>query len=106
MTTETPPVRDTTTPTNHCETCLYWRNNDTEHFVDLRLRDPVTFEIVPDQYDLGKCTSPKMREYERPEEDGAATVDGSEYFSTLITGPKFGCVNHSRVCAPLALPTP
>lgn len=41
-----------------------------------------------------RCRHPKLLFYQRPEINGAAVMDGSEYKAELVTGEEFGCVNH------------
>jgi hypothetical protein len=87
---------------NTCKTCRFWvpgeereKERNASH-PSFSLRDPVTYErIDPQPFEVRYCASPKLRDYERPEIDGAATVDGSEYFSALATGPDFGCIHHT-----------
>lgn len=78
-----------------CATCRWWSNaadSSMDPASELAVRDPITYELVdPQPFELRVCTSPKVRFYERPERDGAAVVDGSEYFARLVTGPEFGC---------------
>lgn len=67
------------------------RNSYEESY--LAVHDPVTYEAVePQPFELRSCTSPKIRFYERPEQDGAAVLDGSTYMALLITAENFGCV--------------
>jgi hypothetical protein len=82
-----------------CANCRYWSSTDHRKLYpdiapleNLEVRDQVTCERVePQPFELRACLSPKVRFYERPEVDGAAVVDGSEYMGYLITGPEFGC---------------
>lgn len=87
-----------------CATCIFWQSEESDKawhaqtaLAELDIRDAVTHEAIdPQPFDLRYCASPKMRRYERPEVDGASTVDGSEYWSALVTGPQFGCIHHTR----------
>lgn len=81
---------------NTCETCVFWRRDEKEHrAAALDITDEHHEPVVPQPFDVRTCTSPKLRMYERPEIDGAATLDGSQYWSALYTGPQFGCVHHA-----------
>lgn len=87
-------------PPRVCQTCEHWAPYlKPEYLVDeLMLRDPETLDVLhPQPYLLGRCSSPKIRELERPEEDGAAVLDGSMYTAKLITAPQFGCIHHRRL---------
>lgn len=82
-----------------CATCAFWRAN-VDHHDDLSVMDPETLEpLDPQPFEVRRCVSPKLRRYERPEIDGAATMDGSHYWSALMTGPQFGCIHHSTEAA-------
>lgn len=85
-----------------CATCRFWRieggrPNDIASAVadELAVRDPVTHELIePQPFEVRPCRAPLVRFYERPARNGAAIVDGSEYFAALVTGPDFGCIAH------------
>lgn len=84
---------------NKCKNCKHWdvfRDEegieDTHHYSGLLYdRDADLEQILPAVRKV--CNSPKTVFYERPDLDGAAVVDGSEYSASLITGPDYGCVN-------------
>lgn len=90
------------TPT--CRTCAFWQidpdHNDAWRLDSLAVRDDDLEPVDPQPFEIRRCHSPKLREYERPEQDGAATLDGSEYYSALFTGPDFGCIHHHTVTPP------
>lgn len=79
-----------------CKTCRWWGAHDGEdgwRVGQLRVRDPVTYEVVdPQPFEVRLCGSPAIRFYERPAIDGAALLDGSEYMALFVTGEDFGCV--------------
>lgn len=52
-------------------------------------------DVVTPPYPVGSCESPQVPFYTFPAEDGATTLDGSEYTGMLVTGHKFGCVQHA-----------
>jgi hypothetical protein len=87
--------------TGRCGTCRWWQTGSKDYHRDetqLEVRDAVTFERVePQPFELRQCKHPKLRFYERPEIDGAALLDGSEFFATLVAGPHWGCVNHEQL---------
>jgi hypothetical protein len=57
--------------------------------------DPVTWlPVEPQPFEVRVCQNPRLRFYERPEQSGAAVIDGSEYYGALVSGPDFGCVMH------------
>jgi hypothetical protein len=75
-----------------------WCGEDPSRFAyartyDVEPRDPLTYEPVPATFPVRFCHSPKLREIERPEQDGMAVLDGSGYAAALATGPAFGCVH-------------
>lgn len=76
-----------------CKSCRWWQEQGKHDYGkgpgDLALRDPVTHErIEPQPFEV--------RFFERPEQDGAALMDGSEYYAVLVTGPDFGCVHFAK----------
>lgn len=82
-----------------CKSCRWWREQEGlgKGPGDLALRNPVTYELIePQPFELRECHSPKVRFFERPEQDGAALLDGSEYYAVLVTGPDFGCVHFAQ----------
>lgn len=55
--------------------------------------DPDTYESMG-LFEVRYCRQPKLMIFGRPQEtDGAAVIDGSEYYADFVTGPDFGCVN-------------
>lgn len=91
---------------HRCWSCQFWKSDEqapkkdhegyTPGLYNLAVTDPETYEtVVPQPFEIRYCRSPKLRMYERPEADGAATMDGSNYASCLVTGPDFGCIHHT-----------
>lgn len=87
-----------------CGACAFWKRgeegdswDDKVNIAELAVRDSVTHEKVdPQPFELRYCRSPKLRRYERPEIDGATSVDGSEWWSALVTGPHYGCIHFTE----------
>jgi hypothetical protein len=83
-----------------CADCSHWKKagRDDDHArTDMAdLRDPITYEIIAPAM---LCKHPALRFAERPEDGGAAVVDGSDFIARLMTGPQFGCVRHSAIDA-------
>lgn len=90
---------------NTCKTCLHWViPQDSEDSYRCREiaspRDPVTYKQEKTEeaiaakwgYNVRVCKHPKLEFCQRPEQDGFALVDGSEYYAALVTGEDFGCV--------------
>jgi hypothetical protein len=82
--------------TARCATCVHWRDSQKHHRGprDLAVLGPDYRPVTPQPFELHECLSPKVRFYERPEVDGVALMDGSEFFATMVTGPDFGCIHH------------
>lgn len=78
-----------------CRNCTYWTPPKGEwEWSDIRLdRDANLNPINAHIPHANECKSPKAVFYSRPDKDGCALVDGSEYKAALLTGPEFGCVN-------------
>jgi len=78
-----------------CESCKSWivpDENDYRSRDIWRPTDPDTYEPMEMPWDVRRCASKKFVYFERPvERNGAALVDGSDYFAGLFTGPDFGC---------------
>ena len=92
---------------NLCKTCVFWKFSAEDEYEPgdqvARPRHPVTFEPQSEEqtntdhgYVVRYCKHPKILFYERPEIDGAAVVDGSEYHAALLTAEAFGCVLHEE----------
>lgn len=80
-----------------CETCVFWQIKPNQEYQASRLAvlNEDYEPVEPQPFEVRRCHSPKLRDYERPERDGAATMDGSQYFSALFTGPDYGCIHHT-----------
>jgi hypothetical protein len=67
--------------------------------------EPLDREKVEDEkesaevfgYRVRECKNPKIVFYQRPEHDGAAVCDGSEFAAELLTAEDFGCVLHRQL---------
>lgn len=91
-----------------CKSCKHWTiKSDVSRIVFPP--HPVTFKHPADEaqvvqtygYRVRYCLHPKILFYQRPERDGAAVVDGSQYHAALLTAEDFGCVLHEHTDAPL-----
>jgi hypothetical protein len=84
-----------------CKTCKHWvSDGDSDFRADMRASqvcqpvDPDTYEPMALGYEVRKCESPLLRWFETPGPGEASLVDGSDYYAALLTGERFGCVNH------------
>lgn len=86
-----------------CATCRHWVEQDDRYEVVRLGRNPESgwamCETEEDStkvfgYRVRHCTNPKIVFYQRPDENGAAVVDGSQYQAALLTAERFGCVLH------------
>lgn len=88
----------------HCLTCKYWQNSKSavRYGSITNPPDPATYVECKTEEETKKkwgflvrcCEHPKVVFYERPEINGAAVVDGSNFSATLLTAEGFGCVLH------------
>lgn len=84
-----------------CKTCQHWQLPDPPgHGLISEIiqpTDPDTMEPMAVTFEVGLCNSPHLMFCERPlKSHGATLVDGSQFFSKLLTGEDFGCVNHTH----------
>jgi hypothetical protein len=86
-----------------CLTCKWWQlDEDSRYSRVIFPPDPATYEQEEDEeknatkwgHRVRQCKHPKVLFYQRPERDGAAVCDGSEYRAELLTAENFGCVLH------------
>lgn len=91
-----------------CKDCKHWKKGEDYDEGDKVARPyhPVTFDPQTEEktvetygYAVRYCEHPKILFYERPEIDGAAVVDGSDYFAALLTAESFGCILHEEATA-------
>ena len=84
-----------------CKNCKFWsKEKQHERYDKIMIPfDPVTYDDLTEEetinlfgYLAGYCVNDKIVFFQRPEINGAAVCDGSEYKACLITGEKFGCV--------------
>lgn len=89
---------------NTCKTCNYWvQHEDRYHSICFPRKPGSAWEQCDDEAEVVAifghrvrvCEHPKVLFYQRPERDGAAVCDGSEYAAELLTAEDFGCVLHS-----------
>jgi len=89
-----------------CNSCKFWSLKEDSRYNEVIFPyDPVTYKQEEDEEKnaikwgakLRYCVNPKILFYQRPEKDGAAICDGSQYYGCLITGEEFGCVLHRVV---------
>lgn len=85
-----------------CKTCKHWqlgKEPDSDRIISPE--DPDTFEPMKDlPFEVRKCENPRVLFCERPvERQGAAVMDGSNYFACLYGAEDFGCVLHERKAA-------
>lgn len=85
-----------------CMDCLHWQKDENRYN---RAIDPEYNPVTGDEWaseeekrqffpdTVRYCKHPKVLFYQRPESNGAAVFDGSEYVAYLATGEDFGCVN-------------
>ena len=87
---------------NNCKNCQYWQTDETRYndaidpdYNPATLSDWASNEEKQQffPYEVRYCKHPKVLFYQRPESNGAAVFDGSEYSAYLTTGPDYGCVN-------------
>jgi hypothetical protein len=88
---------------NNCKTCKHWQLKENRYNDIVFPYDPETHEKLSDDetvirfgYRVRYCTHPKVLFYERPDINGAAVCDGSEYMAELLTAEEFGCVLHEE----------
>lgn len=88
---------------DHCETCRHWLiTEDDRYSTVLFPHHPGSFRPMKTEAEVvavfghlvRRCRHPKVLFYQRPDRDGAAVFDGSEYAADLLTGERFGCVLH------------
>lgn len=74
-----------------CATCVFWQLDEDDRVYDhiFAPYDPMTYDPIPQEYEVRYCK--RAKSLERPERNGSAVVDGSEYFAALVTGPDFSC---------------
>lgn len=89
-----------------CKTCKHWLiPEEDEGYGDMLIspRDPVTYEQEENEeaiaakwgYNVRFCKHPKLETRQRPDQNGFAVIDASDYYAGLLTGEDFGCVLHS-----------
>lgn len=84
-----------------CKTCKHWKlPPDDEKFWRVKdicnPVDPDTFEPMKLDFEVKMCISDKIVWFERqPESTGVSLMDGSDWFSQMLTGEDFGCVNYA-----------
>ena len=76
---------------NTCKDCRHWQADDYD-----RVAKPIDYETGEEMevpFEVRRCKSTELMEFERPQHSNQAAVcDGSDYRAVLITGPDFGCV--------------
>jgi len=89
---------------NRCNTCKYWverKDNNSFRGEDIiSPRDPETWDQEEGEeaiaakwgHNVRFCGHPKLEFSQRPESDGMAVIDGSEFWAALLTGEDFGCI--------------
>lgn len=88
-----------------CKTCKHWQQDKRRDCTICFPYHPGTLDQLEDEdavvalfgHRVRECKHPKVLFYQRPEIDGAAVVDGSEYAASLLTAEQFGCVLHEAV---------
>lgn len=88
----------------NCKTCKHWKLTKVYGCCEdlISPPDPVTYIRCKNEEEIKQkwgtvvrcCEHPKIVFCQRPSIDGAAVVDGSEFFAKLITAENFGCVLH------------
>lgn len=86
-----------------CKTCKHWLIAKEDRADDLiSPYDPVTYKREETEeaiaakwgHNVRYCKHPKLQFYQRPDKDGLAVIDGSDYYAALLTGEDFGCILH------------
>lgn len=88
----------------YCKTCKHWVLGEDDKYNSIIFPynpadDYMQCETEEEAAELfghkvRRCRNPKLLFYQRPEINGAAVMDGSEYKAELITGEEFSCINH------------
>lgn len=85
-----------------CSGCVFWQHDENRYNNAIAPEyNPATGDDWASEeerltwfpYEVRYCKHPKVLFYQRPDVDGAAVFDGSDYLAYLATGPDFGCVN-------------
>ena len=87
----------------HCKECKHWeiKEDVVWNYAELtRGRDIDDYDILTEEeskkmfgYNVRFCESPKLKFWERPAENEATVIDGSQYQARLLTAENYGCVN-------------
>lgn len=92
-----------------CSSCVHWQEDENRYNNAISPDyNPVTLDEWSSEeerlawfpYEVRYCKHPKVLFYQRPEKDGAAVFDGSDYMAYLATGPNYGCVNGESESSP------
>lgn len=82
---------------SRCKTCAHWTVDPDRLNWITNPEDPDTFEPMELEFEVRRCTHPRLLFCERPlGSDGFAVADGSVYFAALLTAEDFGCVLHEE----------
>ena len=85
-----------------CDSCQWWLEQKNTYNDVINSWHPGTYKRIETEeeqinvygYRVRYCKNPKIVFYQRPDEDGATVMDGSEYKAELLTAEKFGCKLH------------
>lgn len=95
---------------NNCKDCHHWQKDENRYN---RAIDPEYNPVTGDEWASDEekrqffpdtvryCKHPKVVFYQRPDSNGVAVFDGSEYMAYLATGQDYGCVNFEPANAEL-----
>lgn len=87
-----------------CRNCAHWHIEDPDRYYEgwhlAEVEEPITGRTLTDEETrqftgrvVKRCVQPLLKFYERPDINGLAVFDGSQYMAGLLTGEEFGCVN-------------